>query len=91
MCPANKNLYLETRKMKDKNENNNIQLLSAKELAGKLLLSARTVWRLRSAHKLPKPVCVGGSIRWRLSDIQRWLRLDCPDQRTFDATRGGDA
>ena len=68
----------------------NIQLLSAKELAGKLLLSARTIWRLRSAGKLPKPVCVGGSIRWRHSDIESWLSADCPDQRTFDAMGGGN-
>ena len=67
-----------------KNENNSIQLINAKELAGKLLLSARTVWRLRSAGKLPRPVCVGGSIRWRLIDINRWLDMDCPDQRTFE-------
>ena len=76
--------------MENKITNNNIQLLSAKKLAGKLLLSARTVWRLRSAGKLPKPVCVGGSIRWRQSDINRWLELDCPDQRTFDAMGGGE-
>ncbi len=76
--------------MKNTNENHNIQLLSAKELAAKLLLSARTVWRLRSSGKLPKPVPVGGSVRWRLSDIQRWLDMDCPDQRSFEAIRGGE-
>ena len=65
--------------------NNNIQLLSAKELAGKLLLSARTVWRLRSAGRLPKPVQVGGSIRWRLSDINQWVELGCPAKADFEA------
>ena len=75
-------------KMKTQESNQNIQLLSAKKLAGKMLLSARTIWRLRSAGKLPKPVPVGGSIRWRQSDIQQWLDLDCPDQRTFDAMKG---
>jgi len=75
--------------MNTENKNKTFQLLSAKELAAKLLLSARTVWRLRSAGKLPRPICVGGSVRWRLSDIQQWLDMDCPDQRTFDAMRGG--
>ena len=70
-------------------ESTNLQLLSAKELAGKLLLSARTVWRLRSSGKLPKPVHVGNSIRWRQSDITFWLEKNCPDQRTFDAMGGG--
>jgi predicted DNA-binding transcriptional regulator AlpA len=55
----------------------NSQLISAKVLAKMLSLSARTVWRLRSAGKLPKPVCVGASIRWRLSDISLFLECDC--------------
>lgn len=53
------------------------QLLSAKALAKLLSLSPRTVWRLRSAGKLPEPVCVGASIRWRLSDITLFLECDC--------------
>lgn len=57
--------------------NQNSQLLSAKALAKMLSLSARTVWRLRSAGKLPKPVCVGASIRWKLSDITLYLECDC--------------
>ena len=75
--------------MKTQESNQNIQLLNAKELAGKLLLSTRMVWRLRSAGKLPRPVYGGASIRWRLSDINRWMELDCPDERTFHATKGG--
>jgi predicted DNA-binding transcriptional regulator AlpA len=57
--------------------NQNCQLLSAKVLAKMLSISARTVWRLRSAGKLPKPVCVGASIRWKLSDIILFLECDC--------------
>ena len=55
----------------------NSQLLSAKVLAKMLSLSTRTVWRLRSAGKLPKPVCVGANIRWKLSDITLYLECDC--------------
>lgn len=72
-----------------KMQENDIQLLSAKSLAKKLSLSARTVWRLRSAGKLPKTVSVGSSIRWPVSDIQEWLRLKCPDMKTFEILRGG--
>jgi len=53
------------------------QLLSAKALAKLLSLSPRTVWRYRSAGRLPKPVCVGASIRWKLSDITLFLKCDC--------------
>jgi excisionase family DNA binding protein len=53
-------------------ERSSCQLLSAKELAEILSLSVRTIWRLRSAGKLPKPLVIGGSIRWRQSDIEQW-------------------
>ena len=66
----------------------NCQLISAKGLAGKLLLSARTVWRLRSAGKLPKPVSVGSSVRWKLSDIELFLKCNC-DMQQFEAMQDG--
>ena len=51
--------------------------ISAKELAGMLSLSTRTVWRLLSANKLPKPVSIGGSKRFRTSDVNLFLECDC--------------
>ncbi|HPS55666.1 MAG TPA: helix-turn-helix domain-containing protein [Sedimentisphaerales bacterium] len=64
------------------------QLLAAKDLAEMLSVSVRTIWRLRSAGKLPKPVSIGGSIRWKLSDIELWQNLECPDQKTFEIRKG---
>lgn len=55
----------------------NCQLLSAKTLAKLLSLSPRTVWRLLSANKLPKPVSIGGSKRFRMSDVKLFLECDC--------------
>ena len=40
-------------------------LLSAQTLAKRLAVSIRTLWRLRSAGKLPPPVRLGGAVRWR--------------------------
>ena len=60
--------------------------LTAKQLGEVLSLSARTVWRLRAAGKLPRPVQVGGSIRWLLKDVERWIALGCPPRREFEAT-----
>lgn len=51
--------------------------ISAKELAERLSLSTRTVWRLLSAGKLPKPVSIGGSKRFRMSDVNMFLECDC--------------
>ena len=53
------------------------ELLNAKELATMLSVSVRTVWRLRSAGMLPQPVSVGGSKRWRISDLNLFLDCDC--------------
>lgn len=62
------------------------QLATAKEVAGMLGISPRTVFRLRSSGRLPKPVSIGGSIRWKLSDIQLFIECDC-DMSSFEARR----
>ena len=53
-------------------------LISAAELAELLQISTRTLWRLRSAGKLIKPIKLGGSTRWRLDEVQTWIRNGCP-------------
>ena len=52
-----------------------IQLLSAKQLGALLVLSKRQVFRLNACGKIPKPILIGGSLRWRLSDIERWQSM----------------
>lgn len=64
-------------------------LLSAETLAEHLGFSARTIWRLRSAGKLPQPVRIGGSVRWRAEDIEAWIRAGCPEIETRGADRHG--
>lgn len=51
--------------------------ISAKELAEKLSLSPRTIWRLLSAGKLPKPVSIGGSKRFLMADVNLFLECNC--------------
>ena len=55
-------------------------LLSAAELATTLRLSKRTLWRLLAAKILIPPIRVGGSVRWRISDVRRWIDDGCPEQ-----------
>ncbi|MFC1739710.1 helix-turn-helix transcriptional regulator [Planctomycetota bacterium] len=65
------------------------QLLSAKQLAKMLSLSPRTVWRLLSAGKLPKPIQIGGSVRWELErEIKPWLQAGAPDRKTWEQMKG---
>jgi len=51
--------------------------ISAKELAEKLSLSPRTIWRLLSAGKLPRPVSIGGSKRFLMSDVTLFIECGC--------------
>jgi len=63
--------------------------ISAKELAKMLSLSPRTVWRLLSAGKLPKPVSIGGSKRFLMSDVSLFLECGC-DISVYLARKEGE-
>jgi predicted DNA-binding transcriptional regulator AlpA len=60
-------------------------LVSAQTLAKRLSVSVRTLWRLRSAGKLPQPVRVGGGIRWRSAEIDTWIGAGCPEAKAWEA------
>jgi prophage regulatory protein len=77
---------------KTQKSNQNIQLLNAKILGEKINLSKRQIFRLNSCGKIPAALKIGGSIRWRQSDIELWLEMGCPDRKTFEAMKqqGGD-
>lgn len=50
------------------------ELLTAKEVARKLRVGVRTVWRWVALGKLPQPMRFSAStVRWRPEDIQRYL------------------
>lgn len=70
-------------------EEKNIQLLTAKEAGQICRLSKRSWFRFSAYGKIPAPVKIGGSIRWRRSDIDLWLKMGCPDRKTFEARQGG--
>lgn len=59
-------------------------LISAEELATILKVSKRTLWRLVSGAKLPRPVHIGRSPRWRLDEINAWIAAGCPDLNTWN-------
>ena len=53
-------------------------LITADQVAAMLQVSVRSVWRLRSSGKLPKPVEVGGSVRWNNEQMRKWVSEGCP-------------
>jgi len=68
-------------------EDQELMAISAKRLAKMLDVSLRQIWRLKSAGKLPKPLRIGGSVRWNRQEIVNWFEAGCPDCRTWEARK----
>jgi len=56
-------------------------LLSVRALAHMLDVSTRGVWRLLDAGRMPQPLKIGRSVRWRREAIQEWIDAGCPSCR----------
>lgn len=67
----------------------NEKLLTAQALGEMLSLSKRQIFRLNSSGKIPRPVRIGGSVRWARSTIEQWLDAGTPDRQVFEAMKGG--
>ena len=65
-----------------------ILALSADGLAQMLGVSLRHIRRMDSAGKLPKPIRLGASVRWPISEIESWLEAGAPDRRTWLKQKG---
>ena len=53
------------------------ELLTAREVAARIRVSIRTVWRWTAAGELPPPVRTGGSgriVRWKAEDIDYFIQ-----------------
>jgi len=62
-------------------------LLSARDLAAMLRLGLRTIRSMDAAGRLPSPIRIGGSVRWRSEEIRAWLDAGCPDRETWARIR----
>lgn len=69
------------------------QLLTSRQLADLLAVSAATLERMRAAGRLLEPVELSrGCHRYRLAEVREWIEAGCPDRRTWlvmRATRNG--
>ncbi len=55
-----------------------MQLLKDSDVAKRLGVSRRQVWKLLAAGQLPKAVRIGGSVRWIEQHITWWIQEGCP-------------
>ncbi len=62
--------------------------ISAKQLSQLLGVSLRQVWRLNATAKLPRPIRIGGSVRWNRAEVFEWFsEAGCPDRQTWEAMK----
>jgi len=55
-------------------------LITVEDVANLMQVSTRTIWRLLSAGKIPTPLRIGKSVRWRTNQIENWIEAGCPDE-----------
>ena len=65
-------------------------LLNVRDVANALKISPRQCWKLLSAGKLPSPIRLSRSVRWRAADICRFVELGCPSREVFEASLSAD-
>lgn len=61
------------------NAKNEPLLLKAEDVATLLAISTRQVYRLADYGKMPRPLKLGGAVRWRKGDVQDWIEKGCPN------------
>jgi len=59
-------------------------LISATELADLLGVNKSTVWSWHSSGRIPLPVRLGGTTRWRTEEIRQWIDAGCPARARWE-------
>ena len=62
------------------------KLLTAQDVAERLSLSKRAVFRMKAAGLICASLTVGrGAVRWRQSDIEKWISMGCCSREEYEA------
>ena len=72
-------------------ENHGKLLISAAELGKLLGVNKSTIWSWHSAGKIPLPVRIGGTTRWRPEEIREWVDAGCPARVRWERRQGREA
>jgi predicted DNA-binding transcriptional regulator AlpA len=62
-------------------------LIDIRQLATLLRRSVASLERDQEAGRLPAPVYIGGSRRWRRAEVEAWVAAGCPDRTAWDENR----
>lgn len=61
-------------------------LISIRAVAEKLSVSTRTVRKMLATNRLPAPVRLGRSVRWRETELAEWVNAGCPSIENWRPT-----
>lgn len=59
-------------------------LLKIDEVAERLGIAKSTLWRLNASGKIPRPVRIGRSTRWRSDELEDWVEIGCPPREKWE-------
>jgi predicted DNA-binding transcriptional regulator AlpA len=62
-------------------------LIDIQVLSGLLSRSVASLERDQAAGRLPAPVYVGGSRRWRRAEVEAWVAAGCPERVRWEEIR----
>jgi excisionase family DNA binding protein len=61
--------------------------LTAKEVARLLGVSVRHVYKLHASGRLPRPVRLSRSARWRRAELEAWLAQGSPERSRWEKSQ----
>jgi excisionase family DNA binding protein len=62
-------------------------LLRDADLAQALSVSRATVQRWRHSGRIPRPVHIGGAVRWSRDEVEQWIAAGCPGRGEWESRR----
>lgn len=66
-------------------------LWTVKDLANSLGVSESHIYRMMNKGKLPRPLRIGGVVRWSVAEIKSWIAAGLPNMLRWDEMKGGAA
>lgn len=64
-------------------------LIDAATLAARLSISRTSLFTMKAAGRLPKPIRLGRSVRWNAKEIEAWVDANCPPLHVWLKMYGG--
>lgn len=65
-------------------------LIDTKQAAKLLNLGERTIWRMYSTGRMPRPIRIGQCVRWSYEELRAWVDAGCPPQEEWEWPRSSD-